>query len=237
MDNEASAAVTSFLKQNNIAYPLVPPHIHRRNAAERAIRTFKSHFLAGLATTNDHFQTHLWCRLVHQATIMINLLRNSRLNKKLSAYAQVFGPFNFDATPLAPPGKRIVTHEKPKERATWAARGVSGWYIGPALEHYRCYKVYITETGGERISDTAEFFPTKCNSPALTQTDRIIIAATKLTNALTDPPPPPPFHHVTNNTMSAIKNLQASSAKWHNQRTLSSLRRPQHQRPPYYFQG
>jgi hypothetical protein len=94
-----------------------------------------------------------------------------------------------------------------QQRATWAARGVSGWYIGPALEQYRCYKVYITETGGERIPDMVEFFPTKCNSPALTQTDRITIAATKLTNALTDPPPPASFHNVTNDTMSAIEKL------------------------------
>jgi hypothetical protein len=126
MDNEASAAVKSFLKQNNIAYQLVSPYIHRRNAAERVIRTFKSHFIAGLATTDGQFPTHLWFRLVHQATITLNLFRNSRLNKKLSAYAQVFGPFNFDATPLAPPGTRIVAHEKPKQWATSAAHGVSG---------------------------------------------------------------------------------------------------------------
>jgi hypothetical protein len=92
MDNKASTAVKSFLKQNNITYQLVPPHIHRRNAAERAIHTFKSHFVAGLATTDGHLPTHLWCQLVHQATITLNLLRHLRLNKNLSAYAQVFGP-------------------------------------------------------------------------------------------------------------------------------------------------
>jgi hypothetical protein len=34
MDNEASAAVKSFLEQHGISYQLVPPHVHRRNAAE-----------------------------------------------------------------------------------------------------------------------------------------------------------------------------------------------------------
>jgi hypothetical protein len=41
LDNEASTAVKTFFTVNDIAYQLVPPHCHRRNAAERAIRTFK----------------------------------------------------------------------------------------------------------------------------------------------------------------------------------------------------
>jgi hypothetical protein len=41
LDNEASAALKNFLTANDVEYQLVPPHCHRRNAAERAIRTFK----------------------------------------------------------------------------------------------------------------------------------------------------------------------------------------------------
>ncbi len=33
---------------------LVPPHNHRINAAERAIATFKEHFIGGLATVNKN---------------------------------------------------------------------------------------------------------------------------------------------------------------------------------------
>jgi hypothetical protein len=51
LDNEASADLKKGLKKYKLEYQLVPPHIHRRNAAERAmIRTFKNHFLACLAT-------------------------------------------------------------------------------------------------------------------------------------------------------------------------------------------
>jgi hypothetical protein len=39
-----------------------------------------------------------------------------------------------------------------------AQHGQDGWYIGPALEHYRCYTVYITKTRGDRIVETVEFF-------------------------------------------------------------------------------
>jgi hypothetical protein len=41
LDNEASAALKNFFTVNDIAYQLVPPHFHRRNASERAIRTCK----------------------------------------------------------------------------------------------------------------------------------------------------------------------------------------------------
>jgi hypothetical protein len=41
LDNEASTALKNFFTANDIAYQLVPPHCHRRNAAERSIRTFK----------------------------------------------------------------------------------------------------------------------------------------------------------------------------------------------------
>jgi hypothetical protein len=47
LDNEASAALKNFFTVNDIADQLVPPHCHRRNAAERAIRTFKEHLWPG----------------------------------------------------------------------------------------------------------------------------------------------------------------------------------------------
>jgi hypothetical protein len=40
LENEASAALKHFFTANDVEYQLVPPHCHRRNAAERAIRTF-----------------------------------------------------------------------------------------------------------------------------------------------------------------------------------------------------
>jgi hypothetical protein len=55
LDNEASADLKKGLKKYNLHYQLVPPHLHRRNAAERAIRTYKSHLLAFLATCDPKF--------------------------------------------------------------------------------------------------------------------------------------------------------------------------------------
>ena len=38
----------------------IPPHIHRRNAAGRAICTFQNHFLAGLASVDPDFPIQVW---------------------------------------------------------------------------------------------------------------------------------------------------------------------------------
>jgi hypothetical protein len=89
LDNEASTALKNYFTVNDIAYQLVPPHCHRRNAAERAIRTFKEHFVAGLFSVDPSFPMHLWDRLLPQAEITLNLLRTSRLHPQLSAAAHI----------------------------------------------------------------------------------------------------------------------------------------------------
>ena len=64
LDNECSAILKEFLQAENVDYQLVPPGCHRRNAAERAIRTFKNHFIAGLCSLDKDFPLHLWDQLV-----------------------------------------------------------------------------------------------------------------------------------------------------------------------------
>jgi hypothetical protein len=76
LDNEASAALKNFFTINDIAYQLVPPRCHQRNAAKPAIRTFKEHFVAGLSSVYTSFPLHLWDRLLPQAEITLNLLRS-----------------------------------------------------------------------------------------------------------------------------------------------------------------
>jgi len=79
-----------------IYYQLVPPGIHRRNAAECVICTFKNHFIAGLCTTDPNVPLHLWDKLLPQALITLNLLHTSRSNPRLSAWAQVHGQFDYN---------------------------------------------------------------------------------------------------------------------------------------------
>ena len=56
MDNEASAAYTENITDVwKCTHQKVPPDMHSRNKAERAIRTFKAHFLAILASVDPAF--------------------------------------------------------------------------------------------------------------------------------------------------------------------------------------
>ena len=168
-------------------YQLVPPHIHRRNASERAIHTFKNHFIAGLASTDPNFPLSNWCRLLPQAELTLNLLCASRLNPKLSAYAQLEGTFDFTHTPLASPGTRVIIHEKPTNHQTWAPHGTDSWCLGPALHHYQCYRVWVPHTHAERIVDTISSFPKAIPLPEFTHKDITIQAAQELTHALQQP--------------------------------------------------
>ena len=123
--------------------------------------TFKNRFIAILATTDPAFPMHLWYRLIAQAVLTLNLLRTSNINQKLSAEAQLNGNFDYNITPLYPAGNAVVAHEKPSQRGPWSVHGAIGWYLGPAPNHFRCFELYITKTGQNRIVDTVEFYPEK----------------------------------------------------------------------------
>ena len=207
LDNEASHDLKKFITSKNTAYQLAPPHTHRRNAAERAIRTWKNHFLAGLASTDAHFPIQLWDHLLPQSEITLNLLRASRLNPRLSAYAQLNGQFDYNATPLAPPGIQVVAYETPQKRNSWALHGFRGWYVGPAMEHYRCYQIYDVATHGIKIRDTVEFFPTRLHMPQQSSLDAAHDAAIQLTHALQHPQPSTPFPQMGNKDIQALTQL------------------------------
>ena len=90
LDNEASQQLKDYLRSENIDFQLAPPGEHKRNIAERCIRTWKNHFIAGLECCDNSFPASLWDYLLPQARITLNLLRGSRINPKLSAYAGLF---------------------------------------------------------------------------------------------------------------------------------------------------
>jgi hypothetical protein len=193
MDNECPITTKNYLHDSSINFQLVPPHLHRTNAAEKAIGTFKDHFIAGLCSVNPNFPMHLWCRLIPLAVTTLNLLRPARINPRLSAEAILNGAFDYNRTPLAPPGTKVIVHENPTQRKTWAAHGIDGWYVGAAPEHYRCHRTYIPETRQERIGRTVEFFPHNFAMPALSSADAATAAARDLIFALEHPGPASPF--------------------------------------------
>ena len=148
LDNAISQTVKNDMEQNNMKFQLVPPHKHRQNKADRAIQNFKSHFIAGLFSVNPKLPQNLWDKLIPQAVITLNLLRRSIINPKLSAYQQLYGNFDYNATPMAPTGTKVIAYETTSTRGSYDPHGTEGWYIWPALDHYICWKVYIPSTWG-----------------------------------------------------------------------------------------
>ena len=92
LDNEASDAFKQYIRQQEIQFELVPPGNHRRNQVERTIQTFKSHFISILAGIDDKFPLSLWCHLLEPTELTLNLLRESKVAPKVSAFAHVHVP-------------------------------------------------------------------------------------------------------------------------------------------------
>ena len=84
---------------------------------------------------------------------------------------------------MAPPGTRVIVHEKRGNRTSWGHHGTLVWYIGPSLDHYRCMQFYMPATSIVRITDTLQYTPKAFASPNtedfLQQAIRDIIAITK----------------------------------------------------------
>ena len=73
LENESSTAFRHYLNKNDVAFQFVSPHTNRRNAAERAMRTFKtilfqsyvvfiliSHRIYGVNSFHRQKWQHIW---------------------------------------------------------------------------------------------------------------------------------------------------------------------------------
>ncbi len=156
LDNEASTAFKAAIKQN-CNLQLVPPDTHCRNLAERAIQTFKSHFIAILAGVDPSFSMYLWDRLLPQTVLTLNLLRRAKDNQAVSAYEYVHGAFDYNKMPLAPLGCVVQMHDATNRRKTWDPQSLNGWYLGTSTEHYQCHRIFARKLA-------ANGSPTRCSS-------------------------------------------------------------------------
>jgi hypothetical protein len=147
LDTKASEAyIAAITNKWNCTYQLVPPDMHRCSMAELAIGTFKAHFLSILAGVDPNFPKNRWDLLLPQAELTLNLLCQSHANLSVSSWEYCNGPYNFDATPMGPPGSRIIAHAQGTTRKSWDFCGKTGFYIGPSLVHYRCYNLIRGDT-------------------------------------------------------------------------------------------
>ena len=75
----------------------------------------------------------------------------------MSDWEHFNGPFKFDASPIGSIGCLVITHNKPVTRLSWDFRDHQGFSIGPALNHYRCFRVVDAVTKHLIYYDTVEF--------------------------------------------------------------------------------
>jgi len=210
LDNEISEHLKDFLHAENIQFELTPAHLHRRNNAEIALSIYKDHYIAGLCSVDPSFPIHLWCKLLPMSEITLNLLRPSCINPQLSAYAQLYGAFDYNKTPLAPPGIKVLAHLRPENRKSWEPHAEEGFYIGPALQHYRCHRIWFPKSGRERICQTIKWLTHNYAMPAATREQTIMAAAADLTNAIKtqdDSPLLPSISTQTRNILSQLAEL------------------------------
>ena len=140
----------------------------------------KNHFIATLATTSAKFPITQWHKLLPLAELTLNSLLPWHSNPAISAYHGLTGAkFDFRAHSIAPAGTAILIHEPPEARGSWASHGLLGFYLGPAILHYRSHHVFVTATSATRITDTVAWFPATDITPPLPDTKEILIAAIK----------------------------------------------------------
>ena len=185
LDNETSLALEMYAAKNNVSIQYCPPGQHRSLKAERAIRTFKNHFIATLCTVSTDFPLTLWDKLLPQAELCLNHLIPYGPNPNISAYEGLHGrQFDFRAHPIAPAGTKVIIHDKPTARGTWAPHGVIGFYLGPAQQHYRCFSVWSVDTQSIRVTDTLGWIFDKVVLPNIGPHDVAIAAIKDLAAAI-----------------------------------------------------
>ena len=191
-DHETSADLVAAIKEKELEYEIMPPSNHRRNPAERAIQTFKSHFISIMKGLDNEFPEGGWDLLIPQVNMTLNMLRPCGVNEAHSAYAYIHGAFDFNAHPLAPLGCRAIAHERSitngGRRPSWGDRGKVGYYIGPAMNSYRVWRFYIPETKGIQETDTAEFYP-RIPIPTISVASQIAEDLESIKNTLESPTP------------------------------------------------
>ena len=124
MDNQAARSIKQYVETQECDFQFVEPSNHQVNADERAIQTYKNHFISGLCSTNENWPIQLWDQITTQAMITLNLLRISGIDPTKSAYHHFHGhQFDWNRHPLAPPGTKAIIYEDPGTRTSWGPQG------------------------------------------------------------------------------------------------------------------
>ncbi len=97
---------------------------------EKAIQTFKDHFVGVLSGCAPTMPIHLWCQLLPQVERQHLLLRQSQAHPNLSAYAHVYDHHDYNQHPFVPIGMEALVHDKPHKHLTYAESCTKAFVLG-----------------------------------------------------------------------------------------------------------
>jgi hypothetical protein len=158
IDNEKSHLILQFFKDSDTKIQFVPPHNHRGNKAENAIRWVKNGLISMLLGASSTMPAKLWSKALPQLEIILNHLRPWHGDTTKSAFEGFHGKkYDFSNHPIAPWGIDAVVNEK--VRTTWGPQATEVKYIGPAPDHWRAVTVFDPVSEKDRITDTIEYKP------------------------------------------------------------------------------
>lgn len=140
IDNAARAYLTGYgVKINNVA-----PYCHRANPAERAIGTFKDHFIALLSGRDPACPLAYWSEAVTHAEVTLNLLRAGP--GKMSAYEAYWNrKYDVSQYPLLPWGTRCEAYVPDALRTSFEERSTPCFYVGASYANYRSHRLISTD--------------------------------------------------------------------------------------------
>jgi hypothetical protein len=187
MDNKTSKDVEDFIQSQQTTLQYTPLDIHCTNSAEQAFCTWKNHFTAGIASLPKSFPITNWCRLTSQCDYTINMLCPCCQNILLSAFEVMEGSYLFDATPMVPPGTKVLLHLKLTRCKSWSFHASNSWYISPSLKHCHCICAIMEGTGGEHLNNKFCFKHHNMAVPVITPTNQSSLQPNTLQTLSSEP--------------------------------------------------
>jgi hypothetical protein len=210
LDNNCSQDFKDTIHLNKMMFQLVPPHNHQRNLTEKAIQTFKDHFIAILCIADKSFPLNLWDRLLPQAKHTLNMLWPLQMTPAIMVYTYLWKQHNYNANSFAPLGCKVKVHLVPSNCKMLAPNTASGFYIENAWDHYRCHEIYINDTRHTCNCNTVFFKHKYLTMLTLTPADALIRAADKKTSDIAGVVPPP---NMTTDAINQLMHIFKQQAK------------------------
>ena len=188
LDNETSALLESFLRSEaTIDFEYVAPNDHRANRSERAIQSFKNHFLASFSSVAADFPMKHYDECIQQIELTLSLLRPYAGNPAISSYEGLYNKkYDFLAHPIAPIGTKVAIYNDATSRESWEPHSTPGHFLRSAPNHYRSFVVIDAITNTPRITNTLDWFPAPLCLPGSTKEEIILAALSSLNTTLSN---------------------------------------------------